>query len=316
MTRSAVPADQVVEAYRTHGTVWKAAKALGLCGQSVWERLRHLGIQLPNRNWTSDEVEELRSLAQTCTISEMARRLGRPYAGVALKLSRMEIPASAPRKSRKVPRGAGFDKVSVARHMKALANWKGTFTRYCRANSLSVEVLVQAIQRDNLHWWDEYTRTHGTIPSRQCDYCNREFYPTTPRQHTCSRQCGSTRRADVSYFGGNRRNTIGLAERVCQLCSRQDAPGLSSHHMIGKDNDPENAMLIALCPGCHRLVGTLAGRAFVDTNEGWEALINLVMLRRSKGEVPMFYTTVEVERCTDEQALEWDEFAEMSVSNA
>jgi len=58
----------------------------------------------------------------------------------------------------------------------------------------------------------------------------------------------------MEYFGGNRLNTIGLISKTCQLCMRKVEKGLSSHHIIGKEKDPENQYLIALCSGCHKLV--------------------------------------------------------------
>jgi hypothetical protein len=57
-------------------------------------------------------------------------------------------------------------------------------------------------------------------------------------------------------------------------------PVLSAHHVLGKGNDPDNAYLIALCSGCHQIVGILAGRLFAEQEQGWENLINLVLSRR------------------------------------
>ena len=55
---------------------------------------------------------------------------------------------------------------------------------------------------------------------------------------------------------------------------------LSAHHVLGKANDPSNEYLVALCAGCHHLVGMLAGRTFAESPQGWENLINLVLSRR------------------------------------
>ena len=35
--------NDVLESYRRNGSVWRAAKELGMCGQSVHERLEKLG---------------------------------------------------------------------------------------------------------------------------------------------------------------------------------------------------------------------------------------------------------------------------------
>lgn len=48
---------------------------------------------------------------------------------------------------------------------------------------------------------------------------------------------------------------------------------------------PHNSDLIALCPGCHQIVGHLAGRTFVDDPRAWEALITLAWMRKHGGEI-------------------------------
>lgn len=287
--------EEVLQAYKQTGSVWKAAKLLGGCGQSVHERLLALGVKLPGRAWTREELDEIRALAGTCTIGEIARRLGRPYNGVALKLSRIGVAGRSPAKP-KLPRGAGYDKASVLKHIKALESWPKKYTQYCRSHSVDVEVLAQAIQRVDLAWWEAYVASHSDLPQKQCTYCGRTFVPSSGKQEYCTRQCGSTARADRQYFAGNRRNTIGLAEQTCQLCGRVGVKGLSSHHVIGKEADPNGEILIALCPGCHQIISHLGGRTFVDEPVGWENLINLVMLRRQGlKEGKAIWTYVEIE---------------------
>ncbi len=43
---------EIIDAYKATGSIWRAAKALGLCGQSVWERLRALGYPIASRKWS------------------------------------------------------------------------------------------------------------------------------------------------------------------------------------------------------------------------------------------------------------------------
>lgn len=47
----------IVSAYQQTGSVWKAASILGMCGQSVHERLKKLGIQLKQKRITREEKE-------------------------------------------------------------------------------------------------------------------------------------------------------------------------------------------------------------------------------------------------------------------
>jgi len=73
--------EQVLAAYRTHRSVWKAARALGLCGQSVHERLVKLGANVPVRTITEDELELLRReyliYRDAGKLADLAKRMGR-----------------------------------------------------------------------------------------------------------------------------------------------------------------------------------------------------------------------------------------------
>lgn len=271
--------EEIVSAYRDTGSVWAAAKKLGMCGQSVWERLRALGHALPGSSWTDDEIQELRELAGACTIGEIATRLGRPYAGVACKISELQLGSRyGNRQQRRQPRG--YPKKRILALINELEPFVGTLRQFCGQRSLNIETFIESIQRFDMPFWEDYTRRRSDLTEKVCPNCNRSFYPFTSRQQTCSRKCSDQARVDAQYFGGKRKETIGLAAGVCQLCMSQTKTGLSAHHVLGKENDPENNFLIALCRGCHQLVGILAGRRFSDSEQGWENLINLVMARR------------------------------------
>lgn len=51
---------QILDAYQRTGNIWEAAKLLGLCGQSVQERLVRLGVDRSNRPFTDAERERIR----------------------------------------------------------------------------------------------------------------------------------------------------------------------------------------------------------------------------------------------------------------
>ncbi len=310
--------EEIVEAYKATGSVWAAGKRLGMAGQTVHERLTLLGYPFLSRNWTDAELDEMRALiSQAVPLGQVASRLGRPYAGVACKASELGIRSNqSASRQRKLPRGAGFDKATTRRHMKAISAYQGKITQYARANGLAIEPLVQAIQKHCPDDWQTYLAQHSDLPSKTCPYCLLDFIPANGKQQWCSRQCGSNARRDASYFGGNRRSTIGLAEGVCQLCERQVRKGLSSHHVLGKENDPENDVLIALCPGCHKLVTLLASRTFIDSTEAWENLISLAWMRKHGPEIAAgtiqgetLYTFVEIEMGADDGADNYGEAA-------
>ncbi len=280
--RAKATTEQIVEAYRATGSVWKTAKQLGMCGQSVHERLKALGYKLVGQRWTPDDLTELGVLAgEELSISEIARRLGKPYAGVACKMSRLRLTYTGRcDKQKKLPRGAGFTKVKTATLAKQLAVYKGSLPQFVCANGLSVELLVLALQKYEPDFWTVFSRERAAGVTKTCPNCGSTYYPMSAKQKACTRRCADHRRRDLAYFGGKRNNAIGLAEGVCQLCLQKKKSGLSAHHVAGKENDPGHEYLIALCTGCHRLVGDLGGRKFVDEEQGWENLISLVMVRR------------------------------------
>ena len=49
--------EQVVEAYERLGSVWKAAAELGMCGQSVHERLAKLGVDMSQNLFTEEDAK-------------------------------------------------------------------------------------------------------------------------------------------------------------------------------------------------------------------------------------------------------------------
>lgn len=292
---------QIIEAYRETGSVWAAGKQLGMCGQSVWERLRALDYPMPARDWTPGEIEELGALAGQCTIGEIATRLGRPYAGVACKLSELHLGTRyGNRQQRK--RITGYPKKRVQKLINLLEVYDGSIRQFCRHHSLELEYFIVCVQRVDKSFWEDYTRRKSDLTAKTCPNCGATYYPLTKKQQTCSRRCSALRRADINYFGGKRNEAIGLAEGTCQLCMERK-PVLSAHHVLGKGNDPDNDFLIALCAGCHQIVGLLAGRTFVDKEQGWENLIGLVLSRRlgdkNRGEATAF---AAVHTCVD---LEW-----------
>lgn len=294
--------EEIIAAYKEFGSVWKAGKHLGIAGQSVHERLRACGYKLSGSTWNEEELEELKRLANSMTIAEIASRLGRPYNGVALKISRLGIGQRYGNKQvKRIPRTGQYLKEKITGYIRELDASGDKVTTYAKANGLDIEALANAIQRYYPDWWNAYAKRNAVKPKTECEYCKTPFYPLSHRQIYCNRKCANESRVDAGYFGGKRRNTIGLAEATCQLCGRQNVKGLSSHHVKGKENDPENDYLIALCPGCHQIVTILGGRNFAATPEIWESLIQLVLLRKN-GHNPDFmgvFCSVDIEFITE-----------------
>ena len=294
-------AEEIVAAYKDTGSVWRAAAQVGMSGQGVWERLRALGYPLANRKWTEAEVEELKRLIANCTLSDIAQSLGRPYYGVAMMASRLKIVSRyGNRVKRKVPRGSGLTKPVVRKLVDELKAWDGSIRQFCLARGLSIDVFALAVQTYEADTWKLLAWQRG-LKEKTCPECESTFYPMTSKQATCSRRCSGNHRRNQQYFGGRRRDAIGMREGMCQMCAQPKA-SLQAHHMLGKENDPDDEWLIALCAGCHRLVGIAATRKVLDTANGWERFIELVLARRlaeQDGEFKGTHVSVDVEYLTE-----------------
>lgn len=302
--------EEIIEAYKSTGSVWKAGKKVGISGQTVHERLKNLGYKLNSSNWTNEEVEELKRLATQMTIAQIANRLGRPYNGVALKLSRLGLGNRYGNNQKKKPvkKNGLYTKAKIEQYLNDINAQQIKLTAFSKKNSLEVEQLTWAIQRHYPDWWNIYAESNAAKPKTNCPYCETEFWPQSHKQIYCTRKCATEARTDKSYFGGKRRETIGLLERQCQLCGAIDVKGLSSHHVLGKENDPNNDHLIALCPGCHQIVTIVSGRRFVATPEAWEVLIQLVIMRKNGADKDMIgvFSSVDIEIITEENKEEYD----------
>ena len=301
---------EIIDAYLKTGSVWKAGKLLGLAGQTVHERLKALGHKLPGSEWTEDEIAELTALASQMTIAQIANRLGRPYNGVAIKISRLGLGERYGNKQKKkIPRTGEYTKAKITEYIQLMDEQGIKLTKFARMNSLNVDSVTYAIQKFFPEWYDSYCETNAVKPKTPCPYCETEFWPLNAKQIYCNRQCADKARVDNSYFGGRRRETIGLLEGICQLCGNHTPKGLSSHHIKGKENDPDNEHLIALCQGCHQIVTLLAGRRFAATPEAWEVLMQLVIMRKNGHDSNFLgvYTTVDIDLITTENAHLYNE---------
>lgn len=280
MNRTRVRNEQIIEAYKATGSVWLAAKSLGISGQSVHERLVAMQYPITNRTWSPDEINEMLMMLQNgVTAGEIASRLGRTFAAITCKLNELNIKGYRARRDPKIPRGAGYDKSSMHNHLKSLESADTTPTSYCRSHGLAIESFAAAAQRHFPERWEQLFRSRP-MPQKQCPGCEVLFFPNNGKQIYCARLCASRERANRSYFGGRRMEAIGMREGVCQVCSRQGQRRLTPHHVIGKDNDPDNDYMIALCSGCHQLVTLLGARAIACDAMALQTLVTLGVMRR------------------------------------
>jgi Holliday junction resolvase len=79
--RKKVPDDVLIESYRRLGGVAKVGEEVGLCGQSVHERLSKLGLVNPINVFTEGEIDRLKSeywiAAEAGKLADLAADMGR-----------------------------------------------------------------------------------------------------------------------------------------------------------------------------------------------------------------------------------------------
>lgn len=71
----------LVTAYNRTKNIWRVAEEVGLCGQSVWERLKKLKIKLNYPRWTQEETQLLKTeykiYKDAGKLRELATKIGR-----------------------------------------------------------------------------------------------------------------------------------------------------------------------------------------------------------------------------------------------
>lgn len=191
---------------------------------------------------------------------------------------------------RKLPRGKGYDKAATLGHLRKMVKGGIFVTDYVKQAGLKLDTFMLAIDKYNNSSFVESTMMYACHPlvvsdpkliTTQCGYCDEVYWPTKQGTKWCSSYCGNAYRKDQDYFGGRRKDTVGLSEAVCQLCRRHVGKGLSSHHIYGKANDVENAFLLALCSGCHSVVSELARKVWIGDTDIVAKLIWLANTQRN-----------------------------------
>jgi hypothetical protein len=231
--------------------------------------------------WSETELVVLVVRYGTAPVSEIAKALSRPYVEVVCKLA--ELGTNTENEPVwKIPRGKGYDKVSIKSAVRAIDTTGVTVRQYARMRGYRIELFCEVIRRQMPMWFDLYRSEHPEeLADSVCAGCGLTFVAAKRGTQYHSAACGAKQRVNDSYFGGQRNQTVGLDDGVCMCCEREVKVGLSAHHMIGKENDPENKYLVAICRGCHQLITVMGQRPFLESSDGWERLMQFVLLRRA-----------------------------------
>lgn len=86
---------QLLESYERLGSIWKVAVEFGMCGQSVWERLKRLGYKDTDK-WTNDQLTILKNAYgrgeyEPIKIDKLASLLGKLKSNVSRKAGELGL---------------------------------------------------------------------------------------------------------------------------------------------------------------------------------------------------------------------------------
>ncbi len=162
MRKRKVTDEQVLNAYEKAGNVWLAGKELGVCGQSIWERLKRLNVDLSTRHWTEDELSQLKGFYNVSATSPIDLK------GFAKNMDRS--PQNVSRKAREL----------------------GLLTSY---NRKCTQVQCDAMGARTKAWIKKNGHPRGFREMRFCPECNKFFeVPAAVVQKCCSQHCAYVRR--------------------------------------------------------------------------------------------------------------------------
>lgn len=84
--------DVLIDSYKKTGNIWKTAKEVGMCGQSVHERLHRLKV-IKDDHWGEEEDKKLDSIYKSTNgnINQVVTLLGRTRASVACRANELKI---------------------------------------------------------------------------------------------------------------------------------------------------------------------------------------------------------------------------------
>ncbi len=239
--------EQLTEAYNELGSVWRVGKRLGMCGQSVHERLVKMGINKHINVFTPEEdarlLRDYSRYSEEERLAELASELGRAKTTIVKRAQQLGL----------TNRGRG------RRHLK-LGKWKymgeeearPLFDRFC-ASGLGPKQFCEDRGLDDLSFYytmkrlfpDEYAAA-----IRQCWKRTGERYSGS-RNHRW--RGGLTRRQSHAGWAKAVKERDGF---TCQYCGSQER--LCAHHVISWKyhvelrTSVENG--ITLCRPCHHAI--------------------------------------------------------------
>jgi len=95
MSKQKISNEQLIESYFRLKNVWLVAKEVGLCGQSVHERIKRMGLETSYKWWTEDDDYFLREHYNNYLLAgklqELADKMGRPKTSICTKAKKLGL---------------------------------------------------------------------------------------------------------------------------------------------------------------------------------------------------------------------------------
>lgn len=165
--------EQLLESYERIGNIWKVADELGMCGQSVWERLKRLGIDIEDKDrWSEEQLQFLKDAYsvgpdQPIDLAEVAQWIGKSKICVCQKAAKLGL---------------------TSQHRSKTAE-------QCQAMGVRKKKWIA----ENGHPRGSYKPDNRI---RICPSCGRFFdEPPSSRRRFCSRACAYNRRQSQGRQG-------------------------------------------------------------------------------------------------------------------
>jgi len=149
--------EELIEAYNELKSVWKVADKFNMAGQTVWERLKRLGVIKPKR-FTEDEInfikEHYNEYADAGKLEELCRILDRPKTSVVRKARQLGLT----NQRRNKPYAIKFDRETTRMYLDKYKKTKNmTLKQFCKREGISQTSFWKACKK---YFPDEYERAN------------------------------------------------------------------------------------------------------------------------------------------------------------
>jgi hypothetical protein len=162
---------QLLDSYTRLGNIWKVAEEFGMCGQSVWERLKKLGIKDQDK-WTETQLQLLKlayavNPTEPINLKDLAKLIGKNHTNVCRKARELGLTSKHRKKTEEICQAIS---IRTKKHIAEHGHPRGAY------------------------------KTGKEI--RTCSRCGKffEVFPKSPQQY-CGLKCGRNHKQSEAHQG-------------------------------------------------------------------------------------------------------------------